>query len=297
LLIIKCDDLGSSASANVAIERALREGIATSATLMMTPPTARDAAKRCYDLDIGVHLCLTSEYPAYRWSSLTGAPSLHDPDGYLPRTTNEVWAYADLADVKREWEAQIELALEWGVDVTHLDSHMDVHQLNRHYFGLYLSLAELYKLPVRVRYPKLGGMLASLPRKLAEHGILSPDRLESASWGDPARPALMKCIKAARRGVTEFMVHPVEPSEELFAYDSENADSRVADAECLMDEGVRMAIANSGVTLIGFRPLREAMRQQVGDLNSKQNVPSESQSVRGHSALGAVGSSFKVGAQ
>ena len=37
-------------------------------------------------------------------------------------------------------------------------------------------------------------------------------------------------------------------------------DFRVADAECLMDEGVKAAIAANGVTLIGFRPLREAMR-------------------------------------
>jgi hypothetical protein len=252
---------------------------------------------RCRDLDIGVHLTLTSEYPTYRWRSLTGAASLHDSDGYLPRTTNAVWAYADLADVKREWETQIELALEWGVDVTHLDSHMDVHQLDRYYFDLYLSLAEHYKLPVRICRSGIGTIFTSLPRKLAEHGILCPDRLACASWGDPARPTLMKCIKAARKGVTEFMLHPVEPSEELFAYDSENADSRVADTECVMDKDTRMAIASSGVTLIGFRPLREAMRKQVANLNGRQNAQSENQSVRGRSAPGATGSFFKTRAQ
>jgi chitin disaccharide deacetylase len=263
ILIIKCDDLGSSGPANDAIERAMREGIATSATLMVPAPSAREAARRCRDLDVGVHLTLTSEYPTYRWRSLTGAPSLHDAEGYLPRTTSEVWAHAELTDVERECEAQIERALEWGVDVTHLDSHMDIHELDRHYFSMYLALAERYRLPVRVRQSGIASAFSSMPRTLAKHGVVSPDRLESAPWGDPARGALMKCIEAARKGVTEFMVHPVTASEELFAYDTENADSRVADAECLMDEGVKAAIAVSGVSLIGFRPLREAMRNRL----------------------------------
>jgi chitin disaccharide deacetylase len=274
LLIIKCDDLGSSTPANAAIEHAMREGIATSATLMVPPPSARDAAEHCHDLDVGVHLTLTSEYPTYRWRSITEASSLHDADGYLPRTIGEVWAHADLTDVAREWQAQIEQALEWGVDVTHLDSHMDVHQLDRHYFALYLRLAEHYRLPVRVRQSGIGAALSSVPRSLAQHGVLTPDRLESAPWGDPARPALMKCIESRRKGVTEFMVHPVEPSEELFAYDTENADSRVADAECLMDKSLRTAIAARGVTLIGFRPLREAMRTQIGGMVGAQCMES-----------------------
>ena len=84
--------------------------------------------------------------------------------------------------------------------------------------------------------------------------------MESALWGDPARPTLVKSIESPRKGVTEFMVHPVKPSEELFAYDTESADSRVADAEALMDGTLRSAIVQHGVSLIGFRPLREAMR-------------------------------------
>lgn len=267
LLIIKCDDLGSSVPANDAIEQALREGIATSATLMVAAPAARDAARRCRDLDVGIHLTLTAEYPSYRWHSLTGAPSLHDSDGYLPRTVEEVWAHAEIADVEREWNAQIELALEWGVDVTHLDSHMDVHELDRHFFGAYLRLAQRYRLPVRVRQTAVG---FSSHRDLGELHVMSPDRMESAPWGDPARPTLVKFIESPRKGVTEFMVHPVRPSEELFAYDTENADSRVADAECLMDASMRTAIAAHGVSLIGFKPLREAMRREIGGTEESQ---------------------------
>src|SRR5437763_1230357 len=97
LLIVNCDDLGSSHAANVAIEAALRDGVATSATLMVPCPWALEGVELCRGFDIGVHLTLTAEYPGYRWRTLTGARSLHDDLGFMPATTEEVWARADLA--------------------------------------------------------------------------------------------------------------------------------------------------------------------------------------------------------
>ena len=91
LIIINCDDIGSSHSANVASEAAMRSGIATSATLMVPCPWAREAVERFKDLDVGIHLTLTAEYPTYRWRTLTDAPSLRDAQGYMPRTGAELW--------------------------------------------------------------------------------------------------------------------------------------------------------------------------------------------------------------
>lgn len=64
-LIINCDDLGSSHAANVASLKAMDEGIATSATLMVPCPWAREAAEMFKGRDVGVHLTLTAEYPGY----------------------------------------------------------------------------------------------------------------------------------------------------------------------------------------------------------------------------------------
>src|SRR5215472_14353758 len=145
LLIVNCDDLGSSHSANRAIEASLRKGFGSSATLMVPCPWAREAAERCKDLDIGVHLTLTAEYPGYRWRSLTGAKSLHDADGFLPANTADVWKNAALGDVERECRAQVEQALQWGVDVTHLDAHMGTMQINPNYFAIYVKLAAEFR--------------------------------------------------------------------------------------------------------------------------------------------------------
>ena len=63
LLIVNCDDLGSSHSANVATFRSMVYGVASSATLMVPCPWAREAARMFKGFAVGVHLTLTSEYP------------------------------------------------------------------------------------------------------------------------------------------------------------------------------------------------------------------------------------------
>jgi len=40
--------------------------------------------------------------------------------------------------------------LSWGVDVTHLDAHMNVMQARTDLFEVYLEVAELFRLPVRM---------------------------------------------------------------------------------------------------------------------------------------------------
>jgi hypothetical protein len=180
----------------------------------------------------------------------------------MPRTAEEVWALADLEDVERECAAQIEQALAWGVDVTHLDSHMDILLLDRHYFRIYMRLAERFRLPVRTHSAGFGSPFSFMNRtKLSRHHILTPDRLEAAPWGEPSRPALMKTIKSGRKGVTEFALHPVAAGEELLGYDTENAEERIADAECVMDKSLQTFIASCGIKFIGFRPLRDVMRR------------------------------------
>ncbi len=102
LVIVNCDDLGSSRSANVAVYDALRNGVATSASLMVPCPWARDAAAMYRGEDVGVHLTLNAEWDTYRWGPITHAPSLLDGDGGFPRTVTDVWDHADLDEARRE---------------------------------------------------------------------------------------------------------------------------------------------------------------------------------------------------
>lgn len=260
LLIVNCDDIGSSHAANVASEAAMRQGLATSATLMVPCPWAREAVERFHDLDVGIHLTLTAEYPAYRWRSLTDAPSLRDAQGYLPRSSAELWAQADSSEVEAECRAQIDQALAWGVDITHLDNHMGTLQASKLLFPIYVKLAREYKLPLRMLGAGADASLGFGSRAQAdEAGILYPDHF-SFHWGSPTAKLFDTYLAAPRPGVTEVILHPVSDGEELHAYDKTEAWIRTHDAAVGVDAALKTKLDAAGVKRISFKPIRDAMR-------------------------------------
>src|SRR5215469_17691873 len=209
LVILNCDDLGSSHSANLAALEAVESGVASSATLMVPCPWAKEGAQLFASKDVGVHLTLTAEYPTYRWRSLTGAASLHDVDGCLPATAQEVWANADLEDVRRECRAQIDQALAWGVDVTHLDSHMGTLQAEPRFYDIYLELSSEYRLPVRMAGKPAESRLGFPVRGPADQlGLVYPDDF-FFRWKTSTAELLRRRLPELEAGVTEFIFHPV----------------------------------------------------------------------------------------
>lgn len=263
LLIVNCDDLGASHAANAAIEHALRSSFATSATLMVPAPWAYEAVQRCGDLDVGVHLTLTAEYPGYRWRSLTGARSLHDADGFMPATTREVYANADVEEARAECRAQIEQALAWGVDITHLDSHMGVVQIDARLFEVYLDLAVEFALPLRMFGKRADAFLGfSGLARATERGVVFADHILDP-WGRDSRTLLCETLPVLAPGVTETFAHPVDDGPELRGYDPDHPDVRVADGLCFTDPKIKALIADAGVRPISYRPLRELQRAAV----------------------------------
>jgi hypothetical protein len=261
LLIVNCDDLGSSHAANVAIEAALRRGLATSATLMVPCPWAFDAVQRCQGLDIGVHLTLTCEYPGYRWRALTGAASLHDDQGFMPATADAVWAKADLAEVRAECRAQIDQALAWGVDVTHLDAHMGTMQVDPRFFEIYVDLGAEYRLPLRMAGENSERRLGFPARAMAAgRGLAFTDHFIAPPWGVTARGTFVERVQMLRAGVSEIFLHPVQDGPELRGYDLQAAGLRAADAEWVMEADLKALLTAYGVKTISFRPLRDLHR-------------------------------------
>lgn len=259
LLIVNCDDLGSSASANRAIAEVLRRGAASSATLMVPCPWALDGVRRAQDGGIGVHLTLTAEYPGYRWRSLTGAASLHDAEGYFPATAQAAWDRADLEDVRAECRAQIEQAYAWGVDVTHLDAHMGTMQLERRFFEIFLDLAAEYRLPIRMFGARTEERLGFAARDAARNEkILCPDHMIDV-WDRP-RGTVAERLANLRPGVTELFLHPVEDGPELRGYDPTHPEIRVGDYAEMLSPAFSELIDAAGARLITFAALRDLQR-------------------------------------
>ena len=259
VLIVNCDDLGSSRSANVAIYEALHSGLATSATLMVPCPWARDAAAGYRGEDVGVHLTLTSEWDRYRWGPITHSPSLLDGDGGFPRTIEDVWDHADMEEVRKECRAQIERAIFWGFDVSHLDSHMDTLQLRPEFFDVYLELAVDFGLPLRMAGESAEALVGFPFRRLAaEEGVVFPDHFVYTSVG--SRKAIERALVDLRPGVTEVYFHPAVDTDELRA-SHRDWPNRVEDHAALCtDPAFADLVARSGATLVGYRSLRELQR-------------------------------------
>lgn len=260
LLIINCDDLGSSHSANVGVYEALRSGIATSATLMVPCPWAREAASRYRGEDVGVHLTLNAEYDLYRWGPITHGPSLLDGDGGFPRTLGDLWDHADLDEVRRELRAQVERAIYWGFDVSHLDSHMGALQLRPEFFDVYLELAVDFGLPLRLSGSSSEAIIGFPFRRLAaEEGVVFPDNFIRIR-GVGSRGSLERVLGELRPGVTEVYVHPAVDTPELRALAPDWA-GRTDDHQLVTnDRTFASLLERVGAERIGYRPLRDLMR-------------------------------------
>ena len=259
LLIINCDDLGSTRAANVAVYEALRDGVATSATLMVPCPWARDAASGYRGEDVGVHLTLNSEWENYRWGPITHSPSLLDGDGGFPRTLEDVWDHADLEEVRKECRAQIERAIYWGFDVSHLDSHMGTLQLRPEFFDVYLEMAVEFGLPLRMVGAEMEAAIGFPYRRLAEEeGVVFTDHFVYTPVGQ--RSIIEKVLFDLAPGVTEIYFHPAVDTDELRSSHPDWA-GRVSDhAAVCEDPAFRDLVSRSGATLIGYRELRELQR-------------------------------------
>ena len=262
LVIVNCDDLGSCHAANVGVYEALRDGVATSASLMVPCPWARDAAARHRGEDVGVHLTLNAEHELFRWGPITQAPSLLDGDGGFPRTVQDLWDHADLDEVRRECRAQVERAIYWGFDVTHLDSHMAVLELRPEFFDVYLELAVDFGLPVRLG-PATAERVVGFPfrRLAADEGVLSPDHVVRGQVVG-SRRVIERALLDLAPGVTELRVHPAVDSAELRAFAPDWA-GRVDDHDLVTGHSsLRALVHRAGANLIGYRELRDLQRHR-----------------------------------
>jgi len=261
LLIVNCADLGLCHASTVGVYEALDEGIGTSASLIVPAPWARESASRFRGEDVGVQLTLNAEHDLFRWGPITQAPSLLDGDGGFPRTVNDVWDHADIDEVRRECRAQLERAVLWGFDISHLDTHLDAMLLRPEFFDVYLELAVDFGLPLRLLGAEAEPAVGFPVRRLAaEEEVLFADNFATL----PARTnrqVFLDFVATLAPGVTELRLRPAIDTPELHAI-TDDWDARVADHVLLVaDRGLDQALDQAGVTRIGYRALRDAMRR------------------------------------
>lgn len=137
-IIINADDLGLSPQVNDGIFDLMARRLITSATMIANAPFLDKAAGRVASFpwgSFGVHLNLTQFAP------LTQAPALLpllDEQGHFSRAGFRRTRLS--GPVRRailaEWTAQVNTIRSYGIRISHLDSHHDVHTDPRLFFTL-----------------------------------------------------------------------------------------------------------------------------------------------------------------
>ena len=286
-IIINADDFGMCHAANTAIIELLGAGRLDATTVMVpcawSPEALAFAASRT-DLDVGVHLVLTSEWTRYRWRPLTGtATTLVDDAGFFPADVASVERNASDDDVSAEIAAQLQAALDAGVDVTHLDNHMgSVYGLatGRDFLRPVFELAARHGLPFRLPRSMDGvgedaALQATLDVAAAAADALGVEIVDRL-WTHPfellgegtaqeetyeqVRDGFIALLRAVPSGVTEIYLHPMVDDDELRAAVDFSAAKRGYEQRLLDDPAVLQAIEDEGLVRVGWRDLRDLQR-------------------------------------
>jgi predicted glycoside hydrolase/deacetylase ChbG (UPF0249 family) len=248
----------------------LQKNAFCSATIMVPCPWfggAAEFAQQHPEMDLGVHITHTSEWQQYKWGPVLGrsaVPSMVDARGALHPTTEAVYGHARLDEVEAETRAQIDTALDAGIDVTHLDSHMGTLQLDVNYQALYVRLAAEYRLPVRMaRRSWLTAMgFGTIAEEADRLGVLRPDHFYVGGPPTPESTAgyWTKLVHELQPGVSEIYIHAAFDSPEMQAM-SASWRQRQADFDFFTDARTRGLLIELGIVLIGYRALRDAQRR------------------------------------
>lgn len=283
VLIVTGDDFGLSSKVNAAIAKAHREGILTSASLMVNGGAVEEAVQIARDnprLAVGIHLALVRGKAALSPGEL---PGLVDGEGTFPRSPAAAGLRYFLdrgirPQLEMEIEAQIQKFHSMGLTPSHLDGHLHLH-VHPTVLKILVPLMRKYRIPA-LRLPRedLFQNLMVNPRKApaktllalayaplcacAERGcrggsILLPDRfLGLLDHGHMNEPLLLRMLPRLKPGVTEVGMHPaigVPPELERWAPDYEYEE----EMKTLLSPVVKERIRALNIRLATYRELQE----------------------------------------
>src|SRR5215216_4092045 len=271
LLIVHADDLGMAHSVNAASIKAFETGLVGSGSIMVPCPWLPEIASYARshpEADLGLHLTLTSEWNLFRWGPVLSkdrVPSLLNRDGYLYPTETEAASHADAREAEAEVRAQIERARAFGIQPTHLDSHMGTLYQNEALFEAFLRVARAQKLPVRVAKAWFA-QADFLPSVLSQDDVYIDRILDinptvaPKDWAKFYSDALRKL----EPGVTEIVIHLAYDDSEMQGATSNHPDWGAAwrqrDFEFFTSDAFRKLLQENQIKLITWRELGKLIK-------------------------------------
>lgn len=259
-LWLRGDDFGYTHASNMAMQKAFEQGFMSSASLLVPGPWFSESAALAVahpDWNAGVHLTITAEWNVLRWrpvSSISEVPSLVAADGYLytsgyrPGPADPTGLRAthlpNLAEVEKEFRAQVERAESMGVNVAYVDCHMGM-ACREDMLPITLKLAAENCIPIagRQSFPGMQNFSLDWNERTPEEGR----RLFEAQ------------LRSLTPGLWMFVDHPAVDSPELRAVDTNSGERWARQRSSVLaiwtDPEIRKRIDELGIELVGPRDL------------------------------------------
>lgn len=221
---------------------------------------------------MGIHFCLVDQFPV---SSPEKIPSLVDDQGRFHASHQLFSRYyfagkISLDEVRLELKAQLQFAVDNGLQLTHFDSHQHLHLLPK----LAVEIGELAKIfglnKVRIpiddeRVVKYSGSVKRwveglIVRKFASRareiysgfGISTTDSFYGFACGGRFNLEMWKAlIPQIAEGVTEIMVHPGE-NDDILRSETKWAYAWQSELEALTHPDVHSLIKQNDIQLVNF---------------------------------------------
>ncbi len=271
LLIIHADDAGVSHSENVATIKGMEEGIVNSASIMVPcpwfPEIANYARENSKEKDFGLHLTVTSEWKDYKWASTSSkneVSSLINPQGYFYHLVDSVVVNSRANDVEKEITAQIEKALSFGIDVTHLDAHMGAVMSTPEFLEVYIKKGREYKVPVLLNrdipaLKEIESRIKLTPRDIVADNVYQANPEMYSSKG--MEMFYEDILNDLQPGLSVFLIHLAFNNEEMMAVTREHpnwgSQWRQDDLDFFTSEKARRLIEDNNIVLVTWRELRD----------------------------------------
>lgn len=276
LLMIHADDAGLSHAENRATMQSLEHGIVNSYSIMVPCSGFHEIAtfaKNNPQFDNGIHLTLTCEWENCRFGPvlpISEVPSLVDKNGHFYKKRKDLKNNASADDVKKELQAQIEKAFEFGLNPTHLDSHMYSVGTTYEFFKIYKDLGEKYDLPVLINKEmiEMAAVNANHYHYIEQDDFII-DKLHLGRFEDFEKGKLADYYKSVFHNLSDalniLLLHPAFDDDEMKAitinHPNFGSEWRQIDFDFFTSEESKSKLQENNITLITWNDIKNIKRE------------------------------------
>lgn len=292
-IIVNADDFGASKSINRAIIKAHREGILTSASLMVNGEAFDDAVEQARNnpnLSVGIHLVLVQGRST---ASHIEIPDLVDHEGYFPDSAvlaglKYFFIKSLKAQIEKELSAQMQKFVSTKLKLSHINSHLNIH-MHPSVLDIVLKLAgefgvtnlrltkdDLFlnlkldrgSLVYKLFHFLIFGILAKMYRKrLLKHGFRFADvvygLLQSGNMNETYVSGLLNNLN---EGISELYFHPDSmPGED---WHGKPANYKyLEEFHTLLSQRIKRLIKDNSIRLVDYTFLKPNKSQLLCQLS------------------------------